>query len=69
MKTTFTLTPKKAAAIAKYSQLLAADPDEFLNDLVHDYCAESFPLDSGVAISHLTSRGFPTRQVAETFLA
>jgi hypothetical protein len=69
MKTTFTLSPENAEAIDKYSQLISADPDQFLNDLVHDYCTEAFAIDSGTAIGHLTSRGFPTRQATESFLA
>jgi hypothetical protein len=69
MKTTFTLNPENAQAIDKYAQLISADPDQFLNDLVHDYCTEAFASDSGTAIGHLTSRGFPTRQAAEKFRA
>ena len=69
MKTQFTLSPENAEAIDKYSQLISADPDEFLNDLVHDYFAEAFAIDSGVAIGHLNSRGFPTLAAAEKFKA
>ena len=69
-KTTFKLTQANAAAVLKYSKIVSADPDEFLNKLVYDFCtrASKDNSDSLDAISFLSSFGFKTVEAAERYL-
>jgi hypothetical protein len=71
MKTAFKLTEKNAAAVLKYSKIVSADPDEFLNRLVYDFCTWAFDEDTdiGARMNFLNNFEFKTRAAAERYRA
>jgi len=68
MKTRFRLTEKNAASVFKYSKIVSADPDEFLNKFAYDFCTWVFDedTDTGAVINLLTNFKCKTREAAET---